>query len=260
MEVRAFVIAKNEAANIATSVGSLVAARIPTIVLDSQSADATRELAARAGAVVEDYRYATHAEAYNWITRERTPSDGIVLVLDADMAVSAEMIAEATQLIRNGAQAVRVPVKMCWNGRALRFGSLYPPKAVAFRGGRAHFEPIGHGERLLPGTRTANARAGIVHDDRKPFAAYLNAQERYARNLIRRAASGAVSWRDHVRLRSPLFVLATPLFSYFLRGGILDGRAGLGYALDRLIAEAIMYREGLAARAAVSPIAGPRSD
>jgi hypothetical protein len=52
--------------------------------------------------------------------------------------------------------------------------------------------------------------------------------------------------RDRIRLRSGILVAAVPIFSYFFRGGWLSGRAGLGYAFDRLIAEAIMRRQALA--------------
>jgi hypothetical protein len=244
----AYVLARNEAANITECVQSLVAAGIPTTVLDSQSVDATRQLAQEAGAHVEDYRYTAHVEAYNQITRDRVPPGSVVFVLDADMIVSRELIAQAKELLLAGAQAVLAPVRMCWNGRRLRFASLYPPKPIAFRGGTAYFEPVGHGERLVQGTLTARTKVTVVNDDRKSFSAYLGAQERYARALIERSSKGAVSWRDRFRVWSPLFVVATPVISYFVRGGILDGRAGIGYALDRLIAEAIMYRQAIVAR------------
>src|SRR5438552_2924311 len=235
METTAYVVGRNEAVNIAECVRSLVAAGVPTTVLDSQSADSTRQLAQEAGAEVEDYRYTTHVEAYNWITRYRVPADAAAFVLDADMIVTRELVAQATELVLAGAQAVLAPVRMYWNGRHLRFASLYPPKAVAFRGGTAHFEPAGHGERLVQGTLTARTTATVVHDDRKPFSAYLSAQDRYARALVERSSRGAAAWRDRLRLWSPLLVVATPLVSYFVKGGILDGRAGVGYALDRLI-------------------------
>ncbi len=248
MGTTAYVLARNEAANITRCVQSLVAAGVTTTVLDSQSVDTTRQLAQEAGAQVEDYRYTAHVEAYNWITRDRVPAGGVVLVLDADMIVSREFVAQATELLLGGAQAVLAPVRMCWNGRRLRFASLYPPKPVAFRAGTAYFEPVGHGERLVQGTRVARTKATIVHDDHKPFSAYLGAQERYARALVERSSKGAVSWRDRLRLWSPLLVVATPAVSYLFKGGILDGRAGMGYALDRLIAEAIMYRQAILAR------------
>jgi hypothetical protein len=227
-----------------------VAAGVPTTVLDSQSVDSTRQLAQEAGAHVEDYRYTAHVEAYNWITRDRVPAGASVFVLDADMIVSRELVAQAKELLQAGTQAVLAPVRMCWNGRRLRFASLYPPKPLAFLGGTAYFEPVGHGERLVRGTLTARTTATVVHDDRKPISAYLSAQERYARAMIERSSKGALSWRDRLRLWSPLFVVATPVVSYFVRGGFLDGRAGMGYALDRLIAEAIMYRQAIAAREA----------
>ena len=60
-----------------------------------------------------------------------------------------------------------------------------------------------------------------------------------------RKEAGELSGRDRIRVRWPLLVFAVPFVSYVLKGGFLDGRAGAIYALDRLIAEAIMYRRSL---------------
>ena len=47
-------------------------------------------------------------------------------------------------------------------------------------------------------------------------------------------------------------ILAAPAFSYFFKGGVFSGKTGLGYAMDRLIAEAIMYRQHVAASHALA--------
>ena len=43
-------------------------------------------------------------------------------------------------------------------------------------------------------------------------------------------------------------IFLTPFFSYFIKMGFVSGKAALVYALDRLIAEAVMFRESLAER------------
>jgi len=43
-------------------------------------------------------------------------------------------------------------------------------------------------------------------------------------------------------------LILVPLYSFFLHLGFLSGRVGAVYALDRLIAEAIFYRQALASR------------
>lgn len=246
--LKAFILAKNEEANIERSVGALVQNGIETVVLDSGSSDATREIATGLGATVQPFEYVTHEAAYRTICLELAQPGELVLILDADMIVSSELLQEIRYLLGAGSDVVKAPVRMCWEGRELRTGSLYPPKPIAFRAGKHYFEPVGHGERLLASARVGMSSSPLRHDDRKPFEAYLMTQVRYSRNLVERSESGRVNWRDWIRVRSPVFVGVTPFVSYMVAGGFLAGRAGLGYALDRLIAEAIAFRTALATR------------
>jgi len=75
---------------------------------------------------------------------------------------------------------------------------------------------------------------------------------------MKRIARGEVTVRDRLRTRTPLLVFGVPFWSLIIRGGWLDGRAGVVYALDRLIAEAVMLREAVSVRlhASTSPPGG----
>lgn len=246
MRVHAYILAKDEEQNIGRSVGALRAAGLPVTVLDSGSSDATCEVACWEGAIVESFRYTTHLAAHETICAERTGPDEVAVILDADMVVTRELLDEALSLIENGCEVVLAPILMHWNGRPLRHASLCPPKAFMFRGGARYLEAVGHGERLVAGVSARETRIALAHDDRKPLSAYLMSQARYAKSLRERQLRGELTLRDRIRTRSPAMLVATPVVSFLLRGGFLDGRAGVGYALDRLIAEAIMYRESLA--------------
>src|SRR5229473_6359195 len=114
-----------------------------------------------------------------------------------------------------------------------------------FRGGAHYFEAAGHGEIIVRGTRAVVTKYPLVHNDLKPFAAYLASQLRYSDDLLCRKSVCKPSWRDRLRT-TPLMMLVSPAFSYFFRGGVFSGKIGLGYALDRLIAETIMYRQHVA--------------
>jgi len=249
MSFRAFVLAKNEERNIERCLSALHAGGASVTVLDSGSEDKTREIAEALGAGVEPYRYANHLTAYRYVCRERIPRGEVGLVLDADMVVTPSLFAE----LRAGASRPEVdvilaPVEMWWSGAPLLRGSLYPPKPIAFRGGQEYFEPSGHGERLRPDVRIAHAHALLIHDDRKPLLAYLATQVRYAQELVQRAQHEDTGLLDQLRFSTPFLIPAVPAFSYLVRGGITAGRVGLVYALDRLIAEAIMFREAVASR------------
>jgi glycosyltransferase involved in cell wall biosynthesis len=246
VNVTAYVMARNEEPNISNCLRALKKCGLRAVVLDSGSTDRTRDLALGCGARVEDYQYRDHLEALRYICQERTAKDQFALVLDADMVISPDLVAEAKALLsKERADVVAAPVAMYWNGQKLDRGSLCPPKAFMFRGGAHYFEAAGHAEVLLPGARAFVAEHHIIHNDLKPFGAYLASQMRYSNNLVHRRSMRKLSWRDRLRT-TPLMMLAAPLFSYFFKGGVFSGRAGLGYALDRLIAEAIMFRQHVA--------------
>jgi glycosyltransferase involved in cell wall biosynthesis len=247
MSFTAYVLARNEEANLPRSLGALRAAKVRSVcVLDSGSSDRMRDICAQYQANVESYRYTTHLDAYRYICMERTPEGHSVLILDADMLVSPELVAEALACVERGAEVVEAPIRMYWNGLPMRRGSLCPPKPFLFLGGKQYFTATGHGEKLLPAVKLARTQNYLGHDDRKPFDEFLRSQVRYSSSLIRRASQGQLTFRDRIRLRSGILVAAVPLLSYVFKGGWLSGRAGLGYALDRLIAEAVMYRQALA--------------
>lgn len=248
---RAYVLAKNEVRNIGRSLDALRIADVSElIVLDSGSTDGTIELACSNGARVIQFDYVNHCTAYNKITSE-AGNEEIFMILDADVVVSAELVSEINILFRQkpNLEVVAAPVQMYWEGEPLDHCSLYPPKPIAFRGGKEYFEPVGHGERLKDTVVTEQTTIKMIHDDRKDFAQVMQNQVRYARELSRRAQRDELSGRDRIRVRWPFFIFITPFYSYFFKLGFLDGRAGLIYAIDRLIAEALAFRT------AISPLA-----
>jgi len=248
-----FVLAKNEAPNIGRCLECLRGTGWEVTVLDSGSTDATKAIVEGSGfARFEPYAYLDHCRAYNEITTQLGRRFRHVLVLDADMMVSESLAREVADILSSKSgcpQVIEAPIEMCVDGAPLRFGSLYPPKAFLFEVGRAYFVSVGHGEQLAPSIKVQRTRAVLRHDDRKSYVAYLQSQGRYARNLVARRAVGQVSIRDRMRMSTPILILGVPLVSYIVKGGFLSGKAGIIYALDRLIAEAIMHRRSLSGNA-----------
>jgi glycosyltransferase involved in cell wall biosynthesis len=243
MNIRAYILAKNEAANIRRCLDSLSALSIPAVVLDSGSTDQTVAIARACGATVETYRYTTHLNALEHICTARIEPEEFVMVLDADMRVSSELLKEGVALLQKSqADVVQAPVAMYWDGLPLRFGSLYPPKPFLFRRGKHYFQALGHGEALRPDVKPEQTRARLVHDDRKGLDAFIESQLRYSRNLAARAREGDIAFRDKLRMKTPFMIFIVPLVSYLFRGGLFSGRGGLAYAIDRMIVEAIMHR------------------
>jgi hypothetical protein len=244
--IRCFVLAKDEEVNIARCLAALRECNVPTVVLDSHSGDATADVARRMGAEAEAYDYTTHVDALEYICVERTRPEDVVMVLDADMRVSDALVREGQELLLSrDVDAVSAPVAMYWEGRPLPHGSMYPPKPFMFRGGKHYFEAIGHGEQLRDWVKVAVTKNKLVHNDLKSFEAYLDTQCRYCTNWLNRSAAGQAALRDRLR-KTPLMMLAAPLYSFVMKLGFLSGKAGVGYAMDRMIAEAIKYRQFVA--------------
>ena len=78
--------------------------------------------------------------------------------------------------------------------------------------------------------------------------AYPLSQIRYGELLHERYCKGDVSLKDRLRANSPLMAIAFPFVPLLLRGGVLAGRLGLIYSLDRAIAALVQYRVVLARR------------
>lgn len=240
--IRFYVLCKNEEPNIGKCLDALRAADVPVTVFDSGSTDGTLAVLDQAGIEVTHYRYVDHCSAYNEITT--LSGEEYCGILDADMEISSALVTEIRLLLKSS-DVVKTPIAMYVDGIPLRRGSLYPPKAIAFRRGRRYFEPVGHGERLMDDVQAATTRHALVHNDLKPFSAYVGSQVRYSEKFANRAAQGERNWRDWLRFHTPLMMFITPAYSLFVKGGAWS-RAGWLYAIDRLIAEAMMYRRSLA--------------
>jgi glycosyltransferase involved in cell wall biosynthesis len=248
-QIKVFVLAKNEACNIGKCLESLRELSLPvSLLLDHSSTDDTARIASRYSFVdVVKYDYMGHCVAYNQICTSLSDGAKFSMVLDADMIVTQELFAEIAEFAaQSKADVIKAPVLMYVEGHPFRYGSLYPPKAIVFRAGRECFVPAGHGEALMDDCVIRQTKTKLIHDDRKVYSEYLNSQLRYAQFLIMNAKNNSLTWRDVLRMNTPLMIFITPFFSYFIRLGLLSGKASLVYALDRLIAEAVMFRQSLA--------------
>ena len=164
-------------------------------------------------------------------------------VFDADMEMTPALAFDIQSILKDN-EVIKSPVEMYLDGFPLKHGSLYPPKPIVFRTGKSYFEPVGHGERLLNGVGFSLTRNALIHNDLKSYSSYLESQIRYSEKLVSIATNGHLTWRDRLRLKTPLLIIIAPLYSLFVKKGLFS-KKGWAYALDRLIAEAIMYRTSL---------------
>jgi glycosyltransferase involved in cell wall biosynthesis len=242
--MRFYILCKNESANIGKCIESLLQCGMEVYVYDSGSSDGTLEIIQQYPVTLIHYNYTNHCNAYNDITlNEKEDYCGI---LDADMELTLQL-AEEINFLKKDMDVIISPIKMYVDGYPLDRGNLCPPKPIFFKSGKAYFESVGHGERLSSGLKVIYTKSVLPHNDLKPYLYYLNTQARYANNFIQRANQNQLTWRDKIRFKTPMLIFITPLFSLLIKGGILS-RRGWIYAIDRLIAEAIMYRSSISKR------------
>lgn len=255
-QVTPVILTLDEASNLPRTLAHLAWAR-RIVVVDSFSGDETAAIAAADPRVAFfQRRFDGHARQWNYAIGETGIDTPWILALDADYQVTPAAAREIERRLGEpGVAAFRAPFRYCVAGRALR-GTVYPPVTVLFRAGTAHYVQDGHTQRLAAGGPVADLAEPFLHDDRKPLSAWLAAQARYARleaDKLSAAPFAALGAADKLRR---LLVPAAPamlLYCLFVKGNILDGRAGLYYAGQRTLVELMLALFLLERRLAAPP-------
>lgn len=249
LDITPLILTYNEAPNLRRTLEQLPWAQ-DIVVLDSFSTDGTLEIARAFPQVrVVQRTFDTHTLQWNF-GLEQCRSEW-VLALDADYVLSAELVDEL--------QALQPPPEVkgysagfvyCMMGHPLR-GTLYPPRLMLFRKSSARYEQDGHTQQVNVAGPTAWLQGRVHHDDRKPLARWLWAQDKYAALEVRKlltAPPGSLRAQDRLRLwmlPAPFVVL---LYTLFWKRAFLDGWPGWLYAFQRLTAELILSLHLLEAR------------
>lgn len=246
------ILTLNEERDLPCCLGS-VAACDDIVVLDSGSTDRTVEIARAAGARVFTRPFDDFARQRNFAQREVPFRHPWVFHLDADEQLTPALDAECRAAsARTDVDGFFVAPKMLWRGRWIPHCTDFPAWQARFvRAPEFEFVEVGHGQREAPHMRMGWLRENYLHDlSSGGDAEWLERHRRYARQEARRhlATDGATPWRDFfardaLRRRRALKAASYRLparpalrfiYQYLLRGGFLDGRAGLHYC--RLLA------------------------
>jgi glycosyltransferase involved in cell wall biosynthesis len=241
-DITALVLTYNESANIGRMLAKLSWLR-DVVVVDSGSTDDTPATAASFPNVrVFTRPFTTHAEQWNFGLEQTGITTSWVLALDADYLLTDALVREIQALVPDDtAGGFAASFTYCVDGHPLR-GAAYPPVTVLYRRLRARYEQDGHTQRVRVDGAVRTLAAPILHDDRKPLTHWLAAQAGYMRLEAEKLTEGSTPLGVADRLRRWIVVAPPAMFvyCYLVRGGILDGRAGLFYALQRAASELIL--------------------
>jgi glycosyltransferase involved in cell wall biosynthesis len=235
----------NEEPNIGRVLDRLTWAR-DIVIVDSGSSDRTLEvLAAYPNVRVVTRAFTSHEEQWNHAIEATGVATPWILTLDADYVLSEALVQEIDALdpgpanTTSGYVARFVYMSL---GRRLR-GSLYPPRAVLMRRGSGRFVQEGHTQRLVLDGTVSRLRVPILHDDRKSLGRWVINQERYAALEARRlieASTRTLGWPDRVRRGGLLAPILVAGYCLIVKQCALDGRAGLYYTFQRVVAECLL--------------------
>ena len=234
------VLTFNEADNIGRTLSHLAWAR-DIVVVDSGSTDETLTIVHRFPQVRLFTRlFDTHAAQWRFATNETQIKTPWIFRLDADYIVTEDLIAELANLDPDPpVSAYRIAFDYAVYSHPLRT-SLYPRNTLLLRKGRFHVIDRGHTEVWMINGAVKALGGRVVHDDWKPVEAWMMAQGRYMRREAHRVLSQPKGIRDWLRRHPPLMPLAAFVYCLFAKGLIRDGRVGLFYALQRLVAESVL--------------------
>jgi glycosyltransferase involved in cell wall biosynthesis len=232
MKISAVVITLNEEENIRAACES-VAWADEIVVVDAESTDATRDLAADCGARVIVNKWPGFAAQKQFATNAAT--NDWVLSLDADERVSPELRSAITEVQTKDesslADGYRIPRRTYYLNRWIRGGGWYPDYQLRLFN-RHHGN---WGDRLIhesfqmrPGARIETLSGDLLHYTVRSTADHEQMiKQRYAPLGARQM------YREGKRTSGISTAVAGPsafVRSYILKGGFRDGSAGLTIA------------------------------
>ena len=258
LPVSVIVPARNEARNLPRCLQSLRAVG-EVYVIDSQSNDATVEIAKSYGAKVVQFHYQggwpkkrqwameTLPFAYDWI-----------FLVDADEALTPELTAEIRQVIQDpNLDGYHVALRMYFLGRVLRHSGASFYKLSLFRRSKGRYEcrlkdqdasmaDMEVHEHVVVNGKAGRLRNPLLHHNVESLSRYIQKHDEYSNWEARVWIQGKEGlgdlppdlfgtqaqrrrWLKRKFLRlpgSPAFLF---FYRYFLRLGFLDGVPGLIY-------------------------------
>ena len=230
----------NEAENIGRTLSHLGWAK-EIVVVDSQSTDETVSILRRFNQVrVFQRSFSTHGDQWRYAIEETGITTAWILRLDADYQVTEALVTEMAALDPGAPVcAYKIGFDYAIFSRRL-LSSLYPANTILLRRDRFSVRDKGHTEVWSVNGPVEILKARVIHDDWKSMEHWTAAQGRYMRRELDRLSRNQVGMRDWLRLRPPLMPIVMLFYCLLVKGLIFNGRAGIFYTLQRVVAEAVL--------------------
>lgn len=258
LPVTAIVAARNEARNLPRCLESLRDLG-EVYVIDSQSTDATVQIAESYGAHVVQFHYqGGWPKKRQWAMESLPLANDWIFLIDADEALTPELAQEMLEAIRNPrCDGYYIALRMFFLGRELRHCGASFEKLSLFRRGKGRYECRLRGqdasmadmevhEHVIVDGKTAKLQHPLLHHNVESLSHYIRKHDEYSNWDARVWIGGAASSRELAPsffgtqaqrrrwLRKQLFAIPGSPLLYFLYKyifclGILDGIPGLIY-------------------------------
>jgi glycosyltransferase involved in cell wall biosynthesis len=244
---------RNEARNLPGCLESLGDHFAEVVVVDSQSTDSTRAIAAAAGAEVLEFRWdGTFPKKRNWAIRNHCWKTPWVLFLDADERVTPAFVEELRRVLQGTANVgFWVSFTDWFMGKPMRHGDVLC-KLALFRIGAGEYERFPeqwwsnldmevHEHPVLDG-QVGELKARLEHHDYRGLHNYIWRHNEYstweANRFMWLASAGPEQWEKLIprqrfkyrQLDKWWFAPAYFVIGYFVRYGFMDGVTGLRFA------------------------------
>jgi glycosyltransferase involved in cell wall biosynthesis len=276
--VSVIVPVKNEAENLRRCLPALAWAD-EVYLVDSQSSDATAQVAREHGASVVQFRFnGTYPKKKNWALENLQLRNEWVLIVDADEVVVPELAGEITDRIAtNEADGYYLNSKYYFLGRRIRhcgYSECWNLRLFRHRLGRYERMPDHSGgrtgdneahEHVELNGRTLRLKHELDHHAYPTIGTWVEKHNRYAvweammyDRFLKEPIPATIGWGKRfkrwlkkVYLRLPMRPLVRFIYAYVIRLGLLDGKPGFVFctllAFYDFLAWANVYEQRISA-------------
>lgn len=252
------ILTLNEKSDLPACLESVTNLRCPIFVVDSNSDDGTQEIATKMGAQVITFTWSgKYPKKKQWTLEKLGSEFEWILLLDADERVSAQLCIEIKVLLSSkekieGTTAFQVQLDYVFQGRILKHG-IKANKQILFKANGVRFPEIddlavsrmweveGHYQPSSLG-KVQYLSSNLLHNDTGNLFEYISRHNRYSdweayvlsHDSVKQQVNLEKSFGAQIFAAIPFKGLAIFIFSYFLKLGFLDGRAGFDFSIHRM--------------------------